>query len=89
MRKARTVTATDNPMPKKKQNEGATNMTERHDPLGNISGIAYDMEIQIEDAIAIARTAQQRGSDDDEEGDCGDAPALSSTDSNRSRRGMK
>lgn len=41
-------------------------------PLRNIAGIAYDMELQIADAIGIARTAQERQTDD-EGGDCSDA----------------
>lgn len=30
------------------------------DPLHNISGIAYDMELQIQDAVGVTRTAQER-----------------------------
>ncbi len=36
-------------------------------PLGNITGIAYDMELQIIDAIGIARTAQETQMDDEGE----------------------
>ncbi len=38
-------------------------------PLENISGIAYDMELQIRDAICIARTVRERQMDEEHE-DC-------------------
>lgn len=42
---------------------------ERIDPLRNISGICYDMEDEINHAIAISRTAlDQLGNDDDANG---------------------
>ena len=36
-------------------------------PLENISGIAFDMELQISDAIGVARTAQHRSNDAESE----------------------
>ena len=52
-----------------------TKEIERIDPLANISGIAYDMELQISDAIGVVRTALERRSNDEDE-DCGDALGL-------------
>lgn len=40
-------------------------------PPKNISGIAFDMKLQIEDAIGVARTAQERQAD----GECVDCEA--------------
>lgn len=40
--------------------------------IERIAGAAYDMELQISDAIGIARTAEERQIDDDG-GDCSDA----------------
>ena len=39
----------------------------RINPLENISGIAYDMELQIRDAIGVARTAKHRSNDAESE----------------------
>ena len=44
-------------------------------PLQNVAGIAFDMELQIQDAIGVVRTAQERQWDN-EEGDCSDALGL-------------
>lgn len=49
------------------------------DPLENISGVALEMEEQISDATAIARTLKQRCNDAENEGEevsCGEALGL-------------
>ena len=55
---------------REKQSEGI-------DPLQNIAGIAYDMELHIEDVIGITRTAQERSQDSElENEDCAAALGL-------------